>query len=63
MRYRLCQDYLTLRRGAILVETLKFDFGIAKDDSEVLGEECRSVSIDGDYPLVSVPVRLLEPQP
>lgn len=59
-QYRLKEDYLSLKKDALVRKALVHDYGIASDDTRMMGEECISVSKDGNYPVTSVPLRLLE---
>lgn len=54
----LTEDYLGHLAGTKLYETSLYDYGCAADDTELLGEPCRSWSTlpSGGYPFVSVPL-------
>jgi hypothetical protein len=43
--------------GQVVYEFTRHDFGGARDDTRILGEPCRSVTIhsDGDYPFLTLP--------
>jgi hypothetical protein len=50
-----------VKKGDIVFHCMKWDYGVANDDTRYFGEEYISVTLDknGDYPFFTVPVRHL----
>ena len=61
MRYKLKEDYLGRNKGEEFFEFFGNTFGITRDDTALLGEECIAVSKEKDEnPFVVIPLSKLE---
>lgn len=49
-------------KNTIVYECIKPDYGLASDESMLMGEDCISLTLDptGDYPFFVVPMRIVE---
>ena len=56
------EQALSMQAGDVVYECLKYDYGLANDDSRVTGVLHTSVTLeaDGDCPSFTIPVHLLE---
>lgn len=64
-KYRLLEDATTNKtatKGSIVYSCEKYDYGLANDDTRLLGVKCVSVTFDenGDYPFFTVKQSILE---
>jgi hypothetical protein len=57
-KYILLADRFEHKRGTIVYECRKFDYGLARDDTRAFGVEHTNVTLksDGDYPAFTIPI-------
>jgi hypothetical protein len=61
MKYKLKEDYLGRNKGEEFFEFLGNTYGIANEDTRLLGEECIAVSVEKDKnPFIVIPFSKLE---
>ena len=61
--YRLKSDRFGHKAGTVVYDSVKYDYGLANDDSRLTGIPHVSVTLDpsGDYPVFTVAEHDLEP--
>jgi hypothetical protein len=61
MKYKLKEDYLSAKKDQEFFEFIGHNFGIVRDDTDLLGEECIAVSVEKNKnPFIVIPLSKLE---
>lgn len=61
-KYMVEQSYGIFAAGDVVYDLVKYDYGLARDDTEATGEPHKSVTFspNGDYPSHTIPEEYLQ---